>query len=131
MKIDKEIIQDLRRYFNADIIGSYTFVELGLLSKVDDIDFCTPSGNIDNFLKDRGYTVAYRDVYFLDINSKQTLATKYVREGYIPLHRLYIKRKDIVTDEHEVLAYKLKRGRLRDLVQVREIVDNLIKNKNE
>lgn len=59
-KQENEIIQNLKKYFNAEIIGSYLLYEIGLLkyNEINDIDVQIPKESLKNayqYLNDIGY----------------------------------------------------------------------------
>jgi len=110
----EQIVKNLQRYFNAKIIGSYIFVEKGMLKidDINDIDVIVHPDNIENvykYLEDFGYkqTIRMRDGDFEKKNELRIDVVKSVKNVF-----------SVAT----LIAEKFKRGSETDIEQLLKIM---------
>ena len=130
-KNELSIVKNLINYFNAKVIGSYLFVQDGLL-KVDDtndIDFLVEKSkkeNVRKFLNDNGYKETqipysrtgyeYREGSFIfEKENNPTIDITICNRS---------KEKFEVKELHEVFGLKFKRGTKSDFIQLSKIIKN-------
>lgn len=131
-----DVVRSLIRFFNGEIIGSYMFVEKGLLKEKDinDIDVQVNKSVIDNvqrYLEDKGYTQKKTRGNQLGYTRKTgTLweiipSLVFTKEGKTTIH---IKEKtDDVWSIPNLIKSKTERGKHSDYVQLLKVFDKLSK----
>lgn len=115
-----ELIDQLRSYFGATVIGSYLFVDSGLLSEEDinDIDIVPRAGRLGDtgrFLEDNNF-----------ISSDKIRYTSAEYDKPIDVLTTLVGQPTNVDD---LVKFKFNRGYLDDLRQLKKVVENKI-NKN-
>lgn len=124
MKTNSEkTVEKLQRYFNVKTIGSYLFVQKGLLTTDDisDIDILVQDDEqvkvIRKFLKDERYkeTESPSDDGYGHVSKGSRLFEK---EGELQIHLIIDKE---VLDLEDVISTKYKRGLKKDLKQIIKI----------
>lgn len=122
---------EIVKYFKGTYIGSYLFVQRGLLTLNDINDFdiaveLETLPQIYSYLEDKKYEKKklLRNVLNYPTDRNHIVFSK---DGYKPIH-LFIKGKDFqVKGIYDIIAMKLRRKLTSDYDQVLKVIDNLRK----
>lgn len=129
-----DIIQKLKNYFNAQIVGSYIFVENGLLSidDINDIDVNVKGdaeNNVRRFLEDEGYNETSKPHQYRGYEQVPG-SLMFSKEGKKLIHVLL--QNDLkVYSISELIAKKYERNQKSDLEQLQKVIEYKIKSSNE
>lgn len=119
-KIPYDLISVLKRYFKGEVVGSYHFVELGLLDDIDinDIDIVINikhANAVKELLKDYDYKE-------YSANKYDGFDITYSRYDYVPIHIDFYHGEKSKLDFKKVLIKKVEKSlEDKDLKQIKKI----------
>lgn len=129
MKKSLEIVEQMKRYFNAQVIGSQLFVDAGLLpeSSTNDIDIAVvekadSTNSVKTFLEDQGFVG--EPMYTNPTGYNQVLSRiRYSHPDYDKIIDLnYFSKNPTVYTIPELVKAKFNQGRKQDLHQLFEVL---------
>lgn len=130
MKKSLEIVEQLKRYFNAQVIGSQLFVDAGLLpeSSTNDIDIAVveksdSTNSVKTFLEDQGFSGEELYVFDNDRYKNVLSRVKYKHPEYDKVIDLnYFSKTQMIYTIPELVQAKFSQGRKQDLEQLIEVI---------
>lgn len=118
MKKSTEILEQLKNYFGAIVIGSHLLVENGLLEEEDtndiDVIITTKGDRVESFLKDAGLT---------SVDTSNIEYVRYSNPDYdkpIVVFPSMLKKHPATIDQ--VVLHKFNRGLLDDIRQLEKVI---------
>jgi hypothetical protein len=132
----KRTVNNICRYFDGKVIGTYLLVQLDLLKIEDihDIDIAISELKLDNvrsYLSDKGYNETSPPKNYPGYKPEEgslKFNHRVKKEGFLPIHLIVWKERFMgVFSVKELLAEKIKRGFDHDLITVRKVLDKMIK----
>jgi len=143
----QKVAQNLEKYFNAKIIGSFIFVKNGLLdiADINDIDISIPQNvekNVHKYLTDLGYEQTIKKGTQIGYDEKSRRAIwqqlpqgDFKKKGRLPID-VIIMDKGIYTIPM-LIGEKYRRGTKSDIEQILKVIGkksntykNLVQYKN-
>lgn len=129
MKEQLEIIENLKKYFDAETIGSFVLVENKLIgiNEINDIDVQIPKDKLDNvykYLEDLGYKQTIKKGKQIGYKNGRVILEK-LPQGDFKKERCF--KIDVIEKTKEVfsipviIAEKFKRGNKSDFNQILSI----------